>query len=51
MKTGTDDLSSVEMSMGAQNIKTGPDALNTAENASRSAKHENYTRLPRYHKK
>jgi hypothetical protein len=35
-------------SPGAQNMKTGPDALGTAENESGSAKHENDTRRPRY---
>jgi hypothetical protein len=29
------------MSQGAQNMKTGPDALHTAENVPGSAKHEN----------
>jgi hypothetical protein len=33
------------MSPRAQNMKTGPDALDTAENMSGSAKHENGTRL------
>jgi hypothetical protein len=32
-----------KMSPGAQNVKTGPDALGTAENESGSAKHENGT--------
>jgi hypothetical protein len=36
------------MSPGAQNMKTRPDALRTAENVSGSAKHENGTRRPRY---
>jgi hypothetical protein len=36
------------MSQGAQNMKTGPDALGTAENESERAKHENGTRHPRY---
>jgi hypothetical protein len=31
------------MSMSAQNMKTGPDAVGTAENESGSAKHENGT--------
>jgi hypothetical protein len=31
---------------GAQNIKTGPDTLDTAENDSGSAKYENGTRRP-----
>jgi hypothetical protein len=30
---------------GAQNVKMGPDALDTAENMSGRAKHENKTRL------
>jgi hypothetical protein len=33
---------------GTQNVKTGPDALDTAENESGSAKVENGTRRPRY---
>jgi hypothetical protein len=32
-----------KMSPGAQNMKTGPDALGTAENESGSVKHENGT--------
>jgi hypothetical protein len=36
---------------GAQNMKTKPDALGTAENASWSAKHENGTRRHRYRPK
>jgi hypothetical protein len=39
------------MSLNAQNIKTGPDALCTAENMAGSAKHENGTRRPRYRQK
>jgi hypothetical protein len=39
------------MSQGAQDMKTGPDALGTAENESGSAKHENGTRLPRHRRK
>jgi hypothetical protein len=35
--------------MGAQNMKTGPDALYSAENESGSAKHENGTGCLRYH--
>jgi hypothetical protein len=31
------------MSLGAQNIKVGPDALDIAENESGRAKHENGT--------
>jgi hypothetical protein len=38
-------------SPGAQIIKTGPDALGTAENESGSAKHENGTLRPRYRRK
>jgi hypothetical protein len=34
---------------GAQNIKTSPDALSTAENEFGSAKQENWTQRPRYH--
>jgi hypothetical protein len=36
------------MSPDAQYIKTGPDALGTAENDSKSAQHENGSRRPRY---
>jgi hypothetical protein len=36
----------MKMSLGAQNIKTGPDALGTAENEVGRAKHENWTRWP-----
>jgi hypothetical protein len=35
-------------SPGAQNMKTGPDAIGTAENEFGSAKHEDGTRRPRY---
>jgi hypothetical protein len=34
------------MSLGAQNIITGPDALGTAKNVFGMAKHENETRRP-----
>jgi hypothetical protein len=40
-----------KMSLGTQNMKTGPDALGTIENDSGSAKHENGTRRPRYRRK
>jgi hypothetical protein len=33
------------MSLGAQNMKIGPDAVGTAENGSGSRKHENWTPL------
>jgi hypothetical protein len=33
---------------GAQNMKTGPDALGTAEYESGLVKHENGTHRPRY---
>jgi hypothetical protein len=36
---------------GAQNMKTGPDALGTVENESGGAKHENMTLRPRYRRK
>jgi hypothetical protein len=39
------------MSPGAQNIKTGPDALGTAENESGIAKLENGTRRTRHRRK
>jgi hypothetical protein len=42
---------SPKMSSEAQNIKTGPDALGTAENESGRAKVENGTRRPRYRRK
>jgi hypothetical protein len=35
----------------AQNMKKGPDALDTAENESGSVKQENGTRRPRYSQK
>jgi hypothetical protein len=39
------------MSLGAQNKKTGLDALGTAENESESSKHAMETRRPRYRRK
>jgi hypothetical protein len=39
------------MSRGAQNMKTGPDALVTPENESGRTKHEKGTRRPRYRRK
>jgi hypothetical protein len=39
------------MSPGAQNMKMRPDALDTSENESGSAKHENGTRRTRYRQK
>jgi hypothetical protein len=36
-----------KMSLGAQNLKTRPDAHSTAENESGRAKHENGSRRPR----
>jgi hypothetical protein len=42
---------SPKMSLGAQNIKTGPDALGTAENESLSTIHENGTRRPQHRRK
>jgi hypothetical protein len=39
------------MSTGAQNLKIGPNALGTAKNEFRSAKHANETRRPQYHPK
>jgi hypothetical protein len=38
-------------SPGAQNMKTGPNALGTVENMSSSGKQENGTRRPRYRRK
>jgi hypothetical protein len=48
-----DTTSSVpsKMSLGAQNMKTRPDAFGTAQNESGSEKHENWTRRPRYRRK
>jgi hypothetical protein len=40
-----------KMSLAAQNLKTGADALGTTEIESESAKHENETRCPRYLRK
>jgi hypothetical protein len=40
-----------KMSPRAQNMKTGPDALHTAENESGSAKYENGTRRTRHRRK
>jgi hypothetical protein len=40
-----------KMSLGAQNMKTGPDALGNAKNMSGSAKYENGSRRPRYRRK
>jgi hypothetical protein len=39
------------MSPGAQNMKTGPDALGTVENESGSVKKENEIQRPRYRRK
>jgi hypothetical protein len=39
------------MSPGAQNMKTGPNALVSAENMSGSGKHENGTRRIRHRRK
>jgi hypothetical protein len=41
----------MKISPGAQNIKTGPDALGTAENEFGSAKYEIRTRRPWYRRK
>jgi hypothetical protein len=40
-----------KMSPGAQNMKTGPVALNSVENESGQTKEENGTRRPRYSRK
>jgi hypothetical protein len=40
-----------KMSPGAQNMKSGPDDLGTAENEFGSAKYENGTQRPRYRRK
>jgi hypothetical protein len=39
------------MSPGVQNMKTGPNALGTAENESGRTKHKNKTRRSRYRRK
>jgi hypothetical protein len=41
-------LTPLKMSPGAENMKTGPDALGIAGNESGHAKHANGTRHPRY---
>jgi hypothetical protein len=46
--TPSEDL---KMSPGAQNLKTGPDAVCTAENEYGDTKQENGTRRPRYRRK
>jgi hypothetical protein len=51
MKTGPDALGNVKMSLGAQKVKTAPDALDTAQNGFGSTKHENGTRRHRYRRK
>jgi hypothetical protein len=38
-------------SPGAQNMKKGPNALDTAENMAGSGKHENGIERPRYRRK
>jgi hypothetical protein len=40
-----------KMRLGEQNMKTGPDAIGTAQNGYESAKHENGKRRRRYRKK
>jgi hypothetical protein len=39
------------MSLGAQNVKTGPDTLGNTENVSGRAKRENGTRRTRHRRK
>jgi hypothetical protein len=51
MKMDPDVPCTAENVSGAQNIKTGPDALGIAENMSGSRKHENGTRRPWYDRK
>jgi hypothetical protein len=46
---GTNALGNAEMGPGAQNKKTGADALGTAEKEYGRAKHQNGTRQSRYH--
>jgi hypothetical protein len=51
MKTGADALSYGENKSGVQNMKTAPDALETAENMSKSEKHEKGIGRPLYRRK
>jgi hypothetical protein len=48
LKRDTTPSIPTKISLGAQNMKTGPDAVGTAENGSGSAKHDNRTRCRRY---
>jgi hypothetical protein len=46
MKTRSDVPVPPKTGLGAQNLKTGPDALGTTEIGSESTKHENWTLAP-----
>jgi hypothetical protein len=50
MKMGPDAHGTAGTRPIVQNMKKGPDALGTAEKESGSAKYENGTRRPRYHR-
>jgi hypothetical protein len=51
MKTDSTPSVLPKMSPGAQDMKTGPDALGTDGNESVRSKLENVTRRPQYHEK
>jgi hypothetical protein len=51
MKTGSYALEPPKMSPGAQNIKTRPEVVRTAENEFQSAKYENWTSRSQYGRK
>jgi hypothetical protein len=51
MKTGPDDLDTVENEFGWAKYENGTDAFVTAENESVGAKHENGTERLRYRRK
>jgi hypothetical protein len=51
MKTEPDPPGTNENESGAQNMKTGHDALGTAENESERAKYENWIGRPQYRQK
>jgi hypothetical protein len=51
MKRDTTPSVPLRMSSGAQNMKMVPNALGTAENEFRRAKHENGTRRTRHRRK
>jgi hypothetical protein len=51
MKKGSTPSVPPKTSPGAQNMKTGPNALGTAEHESERAKYENRTRRTRHRRK